>query len=167
MLQIGRYASIFQAVFLALTLRHTHQHSTKRRDLSEVMDTETEAGTDDISRRRHERIPTRGKVQACIKSSRDPEHEEKEFQLEILEISPNGLRLRTAEPIQGYALDLLATIDGFPASIFLSTTIRWQEIDDEGYQMLGVEIVNHEASDLDTWCEFQREEWFRGEADSE
>ena len=166
MAQTGGKASIYLAVFLELTLRHTLIGVIQTRDVSEVIDTETEAKADDNSRRRHERIPTRGKVQACIKSSLDPKHEEQEFQLEIIEISPGGLRLRTAEPIEGDALDLLATIDGFPTSIFLSTSVRWREIDDEGYQMLGVEIENHEASDLDTWCEFQREEWFRGEADS-
>jgi hypothetical protein len=127
------------------------------------MQIENETDTDGRLRRRHERLPTRGKVQACIKSSTDLEHEEKEFELEIIEISPGGLRLRTSEPLEGSALDLLATIDGFPTSIFLSTVIRWHEIDDQGYQMLGVEIENHEASDLDTWCEFQREEWLREE----
>ncbi|MFT4797364.1 MAG: hypothetical protein ACJAYE_000018 [Candidatus Azotimanducaceae bacterium] len=134
--------------------------------MSELMQNENEADVDGALRRRHERTLTRGKVQACIKSSADPEHEEKEFQLEILEISPGGLRLRTAEPFEGEVLDLLASIDGFPTSIFLSTVVRWQEIDDQGYQLLGVEIENHEASDLDTWCEFQREEWFRDESAS-
>lgn len=122
---------------------------------------ENSEGQNALSRRRHERTLTRGKVRACVKSSTDPSLEGKEFRLEIIEISPGGLRLRAPEPIEADAFDLLATIDGFPTAIFLCTSVRWQEVDEEGYQLLGIEIDDSEASDLDAWCEFQREEWFR------
>lgn len=119
--------------------------------------------TNGLSRRRHERTQTRGKVRACVKFSTDPSMEGKEFRLEIIEISPGGLRLRAPEPIEADAFDLLATIDGFPTAIFLCTSVRWREVDEEGCQLLGIEIDDNEASDLDTWCEFQREEWFRNQ----
>ena len=114
-----------------------------------------------ISRRRHERVPTRGKVQACIKQPVDSEHPNREYQMEILEISPAGLRVRSTEPMYAEAIDLVATIDGYATEIFLSTYVRWQEEDDQGYTLFGVEIEDNDASDLDTWCDFQREEWFR------
>ena len=111
-----------------------------------------------ISRRRHERGIARGRVQAWIHT---PESGTKQFTMEILEISPAGLKLRTPETIDTYKMELIATIDGFPEDIELSTYVRWQEEDDQGYTLFGVEIDDTEASDLDTWCEFQREEWFK------
>lgn len=115
-----------------------------------------------ISRRRHERVPTRGKVRACVKQPVDPEG--REYQMEILEISPAGLRIRSAEPVMAESIDLVASIDGFATEIFLSTWVRWREEDDQGYVLFGVEIEDNDASDLDTWCDFQREEWFRAKA---
>lgn len=111
-----------------------------------------------ISRRRRERVIARGRVQAWIHT---PESGTKQFTMEILEISPAGLKLRTPKTIDTYKMVLIATIDGFPEDIELSTYVRWQEEDDQGYTLFGVEIDDTEASDLDTWCEFQREEWFK------
>ena len=111
-----------------------------------------------ISRRRRERVIARGRVQAWIHT---PESGTKQFTMEILEISPAGLKLRTPKTIDTCKMVLIATIDGFPEDIELSTYVRWQEEDDQGYTLFGVEIDDTEASDLDTWCEFQREEWFK------
>lgn len=119
---------------------------------------------DFISRRRHERVPTRGKVQACIKQPFNPDYEGREFQMEILEVSPAGLRIRSAEPVEADAIDLVASIDGFASEIFLSTWVRWSEEDDQGYMLFGVEIEDNDASDLDTWCDFQREERFKAKS---
>ena len=30
--------------------------------------------------------------------------------------------------------------------------------------LFGVEIEDNDASDLDTWCDFQREEWFKAKS---
>jgi hypothetical protein len=85
--------------------------------------------------------------------------------MEILEVSPAGLRIRGSDDLPPVdAVDLVATIDGYDAEIFLSTWVRWQEQDDEGCSLLGVEIEDNDASDLDAWCDFQREEWFRAKA---
>lgn len=120
-----------------------------------------------VSRRRHERVPTRGKVQACIKMPVDLENEDREYEMEILEISPGGLRIRSKEVLDADAIDLVATIDGFATEIFLCTRVRWLEEDDEGHTLFGVEIEDNDASDLDTWCDFQREEWFKERAKAE
>lgn len=119
------------------------------------------------SRRRHERTLTRGSVKACVKGSADPAMLDQEFELEIIEISPGGLRLRAPEVIEADAFDLLASIDGFPTAIFLCTSVRWEELGEDDSQLIGVEIEDHEASDLDTWCDFQREEWFRDQPKAE
>ena len=128
------------------------------------IDSEHEAGQVEPSRRRHERVPTRGSVQACVKASPNHDLLDQEFDLEIIEISPSGLRLQISGALEADALDLLATIDGYPDPIFLRTSVRWREIDDDGCQQLGVEIDNSDASDIDTWCAFQREEWFSNQA---
>jgi hypothetical protein len=80
--------------------------------------------------------------------------------MEILEVLPAGLRIRSAEPVEADAIDRVASIDGFASEIFLSIWVRWSEEDDQGYMLFGVEIEDNDASDLDTWCDFQREEWF-------
>lgn len=114
-----------------------------------------------ISRRRHERVIAKGRVQATI---RIPDYDANTYVMEILEVSPAGLRLRTPEGLEADKIDLVANIDGFAEAISLSTYVRWQEEDDQGYTLFGVEIDDTEESDLDTWCEFQREEWFKAKA---
>ncbi|MFN3239710.1 MAG: PilZ domain-containing protein [Pseudomonadales bacterium] len=133
--------------------------------MTEVTSNNANAAGGAQSRRRHERVPTRGKVRACIKAPHVPEYEGEELAMEILEVSPAGLRIRSTDNLpQSEAIDLVATIDGYDAEIFLSTWVRWQEQDDEGCSVLGVEIEDNDASDLDTWCDFQREEWFKAKA---
>ncbi len=108
-----------------------------------------------ISRRRHERVTARGRVSAIADFGSE------EYALEILEVSPAGLRLRTPDSFQADRMELVATIDGFSPTIALSTYVRWQEEDDQGYTLFGVEIDDSDDSDVETWCAFQREEWFR------
>lgn len=129
--------------------------------MNEVPSSHNDSLPEQAYRRRHERVATRGQVRACIKEPFEPENDGREYTMEILEVSPAGLRIRSADTLQADAIDLVASIDGFDGEIFLSTWVRWQEQDDEGYMLFGVEIEDNDASDLDTWCEFQREEWFK------
>lgn len=117
--------------------------------------------SDFSSRRSHERVVTRGKIEAVVSYPILPDQEGQEYSMEILEVSPAGMRIRSAEPVTAENIDLVAKIDGYAGEIFLSTWVRWQEQDAEGYTLFGVEIDDNGASDLDAWCDFQRQEWFR------
>lgn len=112
------------------------------------------------SRRRHERTSTSGRVRGEVADAADPSLIGQSFTGDIVEVSPCGLRVETSLDILDGTLEMWAELDGYDRRIFLSTEIRWSECVDEDVFHIGVEIIANPLSDIDHWCDFQREQWF-------
>ena len=120
-----------------------------------------------VTRRRHERLTTKGRVRGEVADAADSSLIGREFKGEIVEISPCGLRIETPLDLDAGTLDMWVELDGFDQRIVLSTEIRWVECVDDDLYHLGIEIITNPLSDLDSWVDFQRQQWLRYKAGEE
>ena len=111
------------------------------------------------SRRRHARTAVSGRVVAQVLKADDPRLMGHTFHSSIVEISPSGMRLMAAIPLDGCTLDLFVKIDGLPRTMLLKTEVRWVSQEESGDYMMGAEICDTPASDTDAWCDFQSNHW--------
>jgi hypothetical protein len=108
-------------------------------------------------RRRHARSAASGHVVAQVLSAKGPQLIGHTFHSSIVEVSPCGIRLITAIPLENCILDLFVKINGLPRTMLIKTEVRWVSLEAPGVYYIGAEICDTPASDTQAWCEFQRD----------
>lgn len=108
-------------------------------------------------RRRHTRSAASGHVVAQVLNAEDPQLIGHTFHSSIVEVSPCGMRLITAIPLENCTLDLFVKINGLPRTMLIKTEVRWVSLEESGVYHIGAEICDTPASDTQAWCDFQRD----------
>ena len=105
-------------------------------------------------RRRHPRLARDERVVVqIVSSSEDTLQAGMIVRCASKDISTQGLKIQAERRVtEGTQVELWAEISGHPSKFYLSGVVKWcQEMDDDGRYLVGIELTDGQAQDLELW----------------